>query len=151
LGHEAPALALGTRRLDHLARAAAARAGLAELEEPLVAHHLAAARAGAAALAAGARLLPRAAAVTARLGPFDLEGVLAAARDLLERQRQVHLEARAAPAARAAEQLLEEAAAGAAAEDVAERREDVLHAREVGARALDARVAELVVAPALLA
>src|SRR5262249_521471 len=108
LGHEAPALALGTGRLDHLARAAAARAGLAEREEARVANPVAAARAGAAALAAGARLLPRAAAVTARLGPFDLEGLLAAARDLLERQRQVHLEARAAPAARAAEQLLEE-------------------------------------------
>src|SRR5262249_52340123 len=110
LGHEAPALALGTRRLDHLAGAAAARAGLAELEEPLVAHHLAAARAGAAALAAGARLLASTAAVTARLRPLDLERLLAAARDLLEGQRQVHLEARAAPAARAAEQRLEEAA-----------------------------------------
>src|SRR5262249_29097705 len=116
------------------------------------AHDAAVAAAGLAGLRLRARLRAAAAALLARVRPRDLERLLDSGRDLLQRELEVDAQARAAPAAalaRAAEELLEEAAA---AEQVAEARQDLVHAPEAGRGAVglaDAGVSELVVLRAL--
>src|SRR5690606_27633551 len=107
--------------------------------------------AGRAALRLRAGLGAAAVARLAAFLPRDLQRLLHAGRDLFEGELQVDAQARALASTTAAEELVEEPAAGVA-EPVAERGEDVLDIGEAAGEGafFDAAVAELVVAPPLL-
>src|SRR5690606_10886064 len=114
----APAVT-AARVFDALAAPAARRAHGAHREEALAAHHRAVPAAGRAALRLRAGLGAAAVARLAAFLPRDLQRLLHAGRDLFEGELQVDAQARALASTTAAEELVEEPAAGVA-EQVAE-------------------------------